>query len=69
MKEKERADFIKLRLKEMMRKVPAHINSASVGVVRDFKKWFVTTDKLLEGSRTTNAKLEAAYQQAEQLYR
>ncbi len=68
MDEKLRAEYLRSRLKEMMRKVPQHINEANVGVVRDFKKWFMATQKQLDNSRTPLSKLESCYQSAESMY-
>ena len=50
-------------LKPLVSKVPSSLNTASVQVVRDWKKLVVKAQKVLESNRSTYEQLNSVYTQ------
>jgi hypothetical protein len=60
----DRKADLRSRLQEMLRKVPASVNSSSVQASREFKKWYADAMKTINKPRASLHELESLFSTA-----
>lgn len=57
------------QIRDMLKRVPAKVNSGSVQMARDFKRFHSSATKTLEKSRTTLTDIQGLFNQTLSWYR
>lgn len=62
-------EYLRGKIKELLRSVPKKVNEGSVQAVRDFKKFYTEAMKVAENSRATHAQLMSIFSRAQDYHR